>query len=204
MADQVQFVENVVLIDLAGFNEAVSLIKRFFEDHLNREVDDLDLQGWVSCMAMDAGIATGKNRIQVIFLHDGTVNDFACCNAPSPEALKGAGFNNSLGDFTFSVISSEGFASQENFFLDLMNIALDSAEVKRLILIPDNGAYGDKMHEALHKTLPEIQSGKPKDIVCFFTAGQDQPQEYKCDSLIFSMMHCMNINSEELGFIYEN
>ena len=204
MADQVQFVENVVLIDLAGFNEAVSLIKRFFEDHLNRKIDDLDLQGWVSCMAMDAGITAGRNRVQVIFLHDGTVSDLSCCSAPPLDDLKGMGFTSSLGDFTFSVISSEGFASQENFFLDLMHIALDSVEVKRLVLIPDNGAYGDKMHEVLHQTLPEIQAEKPKEIVCFFTAVQDKPLEYKCDSLIFSMMHCMNINSDELGFIYEN
>lgn len=203
MADHVQFVENVVLIDLAGFNESIDLVHHFFEDQLGRKVDNLNLEEWISCMAMDAGIVTGKNRIQIIFLYEGEVAKIELCNAPDLDVLKKTVFSSSLGDFVFSFISSEGLVPRDFFFLELMDLALDSADVKRLILIPDNEAYGDKVHDSLLETLPKLPKDKSKDITRFFTAMLDHDLGYKCDSLIFSMMHCMDIHNDDLGFLHD-
>lgn len=70
------------------------------------------------------------------------------------------GFTNQLGEFSFISVSSEGLVSRANLYLDLLNIALDSADVKRLMLVPFIDDYGVKLMEVLEEHLREADPGK--------------------------------------------
>ena len=49
----------------------------------------------------------------------------------------------------FSSVTSSGFSLYRELFLDLMNLALDSADVKCLMLLPFHQVYGNGVEEKL-------------------------------------------------------
>lgn len=77
------------------------------------------------------------------------------------------GYTNQLGEFTFTSVSSEGLVPRANLYLDLLNIALNSADVKRLILVPFIDDYGAKLMEVLDEYLRNADTENSKD--CFFS-----------------------------------
>ncbi len=203
MADNIKLAENVVLIDVISLNETITNVKNFFEENLKRKLDDINLDFWMAYLALDSGIREGDNRIQVLLIYDDKVDKLEHCMAPDLKELGGMGCKNPFGEFVFSAISSEGFATRENLYLDLLQITLNSADVKRLILAPSNEEYGDKVHDLLQQSLADSEE-KSKQIIRFYVEKPDQTVAYKCDTLLFSLMHAFGVRNEELGFIYQS
>jgi len=204
MADNIKLAENVVLIDVISLNETITNVKNFFEENLKRKLDDINLDFWMAYLALDSGIREGDNHIQVLLIYDDKVDKLEHCMAPELKELGGMGCKNPFGEFVFSAISSEGFASREDLYLDLLQITLNSADVKRLVLAPSNGEYGDRVHDILQQSLAESSQEKVKQIIRFFVEQPNQLADYKCDTLLFSLMHAFGVRNEELGFIYQS
>ena len=108
------------------------------------------------------------------------------------------GFTNQLGEFSFTSVSSEGLVSRANLYLDLLNIALDSADVKRLMLVPFIDDYGAKLMEVLEEHLREADSEKSKEVFLFNMDEPAHPLCCKWDLLGYSMMRALGVKAEEL------
>ena len=196
MAEDVKFAENVILVDVAYFNDVVKDLKRYFELQLGRPLQNIYVEEWASYLALDSGVRDKENNIGVLFVHDGQTDKLLHCDpADLNKDLIGVGFTNQLGEFSFTSVSSEGLVSRANLYLDLLNIALDSADVKRLMLVPFIDDYGAKL---LEEHLREADSEKSKEVFLFNMDEPAHPLGCKWDLLGYSMMRALGVKAEEL------
>ena len=59
-----------MLVDAAFLNFIVSDLKRYFENVLNRPLQEIDLSLLTTYLALDAGIEEGDNKVQLLFVYD--------------------------------------------------------------------------------------------------------------------------------------
>lgn len=199
MAENVKLAENVILVDVAYFNDVVKDLKRYFELQLGRPLQNIYVEEWASYLALDAGVRDKDNNIEVLFVHDSQGNKLLHCD-PSDlnKDLNGVGYTNQLGEFTFTSVSSEGLVPRANLYLDLLNIALNSADVKRLILVPFIDDYGTKLMEVLDEYLRNADTENSKGLFLFNMDEPMHPLGCKWDLLGYSMMRALGIKAEEL------
>ena len=150
-----------MLVDAAFLNFIVSDLKRYFENVLNRPLQEIDLSLLTTYLALDAGIEEGDNKVQLLFVYDQDSSNLAFCN-PSDlkKELDGVAFSDQFGEFSFAGVPCEGMVTREELFLDLLQIVLDSADVKKLIVLSFNEEYGNKVTAVLNKV-------KEKEIIQF-------------------------------------
>ena len=149
MEDKIKFPANVILIDVAFLNEVVYGAKNFLEGKLGRKLPDVDLPAWLSYLALDAGLREQENEVEVLLVHTPAADVLKCCEPSDVNRLNHQACRTPLGEFTFSSVTSSGLVSTEELFLDLMNLALDSADVKCLMLLPFHQVYGNGVEEKL-------------------------------------------------------
>ena len=187
---QIKLSETVVLIDAAFLNFVITDMKRYFEETLQRSLQEIDLSMLTTYLTLDAGIAEGKNEVQ--FLFDKESGNLAHCQPSDLEKeLNGVAFQSPYGEYSFASVPSEGMVSREDLFLDLLSIVADSADVKKMILVSFNEEYGKKVTDALN----EVQG---KEIVQFRMNEPDTPVAYKWDMLAFPVMQALGIRADEL------
>lgn len=199
MTDDIKLAENVILVDVACFNAVVGGMKKYFEMQLNRPLQDIYVEEWATYVALDSGVREGGNQIEVLFVYDGQAGSLSHCD-PSDlkNDLNGVGISNSLGELSFTSVSSEGFVSRENLYLDLLTIALNSADVKRLMLVPSVENYGGKLTDILNENLKETTPEKAKEVFLFSMDKLQHPLACRWDSLGYSVMRALGIKAEEL------
>ena len=199
MAENVKLAENVILVDVAYFNDVVKDLKRYFELQLGRPLQNIYVEEWASYLALDSGVRDKDNNIEVLFVLDSQTNMLLHCD-PSDlnKYLNGVGYTNQLGEFTFTSVSSEGLVPRANLYLDLLNIALNSADVKRLMLVPFIDDYGAKLMEVLDEYLRNADTENSKGLFLFNMDEPAHPLGCKWDLLGYSMMRALGIKAEEL------
>ena len=199
MAENVKLAENVILVDVAYFNDVVKDLKRYFELQLGRPLQNIYVEEWASYLALDSGVRDKDNNIEVLVAHDSQTNKLLHCD-PSDlnKDLNGVGYTNQLGEFTFTSVSSEGLVPRANLYLDLLNIALNSADVKRLMLVPFIDDYGAKLMEVLDEYLRNADTENSKRLFLFNMDEPAHPLGCKWDLLGYSMMRALGIKAEEL------
>ena len=189
---QIKLSETVVLIDAAFLNFVITDMKRYFEETLQRSLQEIDLSMLTTYLTLDAGIAEGKNEVQFLFVYDKESDNLAHCQPSDLEKeLNGVAFQSPYGEYSFASVPSEGMVSREDLFLDLLSIVADSADVKKMILVSFNEEYGKKVTDALN----EVQG---KEIVQFRMNEPDTPVAYKWDMLAFPVMQALGIRADEL------
>ena len=189
---QIKLSETVVLIDAAFLNFVITDMKRYFEETLQRSLQEIDLSMLTTYLTFDAGIAEGKNEVQFLFVYDKESGNLAHCRSSDLEKeLNGVSFQSPYGEYSFASVPSEGMVSREDLFLDLLSIVADSADVKKMILVSFNEEYGKKVTDALN----EVQG---KEIVQFRMNEPDTPVAYKWDMLAFPVMQALGIRADEL------
>lgn len=189
---QIKLSETVVLIDAAFLNFVITDMKRYFEETLQRSLQEIDLSMLTTYLTLDAGIAEGKNEVQFLFVYDKESGNLAYCQPSDLEKeLNGVAFQSPYGEYSFASVPSEGMVSREDLFLDLLSIVADSADVKKMILVSFNEEYGKKVTDALN----EVQG---KEIVQFRMNEPDTPVAYKWDMLAFPVMQALGIRADEL------
>lgn len=198
MEDKVKFSENVMLIDVAFLNEMVHNVKTFMSEKIGRELPDLDLPAWLSYLALDAGLRGADNEIQVLMLHDGTSTDLTCCMPSNLKQLDGMACRTPLGEFSFVSVSAADIVSCEQLFFDLMNLALHSSEVKRLMLVPFHPLYGYRVEEVLRKFFEGKNEEECSKAIYFVMEDPLQPILCPWDFVVYSIAEAFGIQSDEL------
>lgn len=189
---QIKLSETVVLIDAAFLNFVIMDMKRYFEETLQRTLQEIDLSMLTTYLTLDAGIVEGKNEVQFLFVYDKDSNKLQNCQ-PSDlkNELNGVAFQSPYGEYLFASVPSEGMVSREALFLDLLSIISDSADVKKMIIISFNEEYEDKVTTVLSEV-------KEKEIIQFRMNEPQIPVEYKWDMLAFPVMQALGIRADEL------
>lgn len=189
---QIKLSETVVLIDTAFLNFVITDMKGYFEETLQRSLQEIDLSMLTTYLTLDAGITEGKNEVQFLFVYDKESSRLVHCHPSDLEKeLNGVAFQSPYGEYSFASVPSEGMVSREDLFLDLLAIISDSADVKRMIVVSFNEEYGKKVTEALHEV-------KGKEIIQFRMNEPEAPIEYKWDMLAFPVMQALGIRADEL------
>ena len=94
---QIKLSETVVLIDAAFLNFVITDMKRYFEETLQRSLQEIDLSMLTTYLTLDAGIAEGKNEVQFLFVYDKESGNLAHCQPSDLEKeLNGVAFQLSL------------------------------------------------------------------------------------------------------------
>ena len=106
----------------------------------------------------------------------------------------------SLGEFSFMAVPSEGFVSRGDLYLDLLQIVLNAAEVKKLIVVPFNEEYGKEVENVLRECALENAGHKEeaKDIVYFRMEEPAAPAVCRWEMLGYPLMSVLGIRSEDL------
>ena len=109
-------------------------------------------------------------------------------------------FKASLGEFSFMAVPSEGFVSRGDLYLDLLQIVLNSAEVKKLVAVPFNEEYGKEVEDVLKEFTAESSGRKEnaKDIVYFRMEEPEAPAVCHWEMLGYPLMSVLGIRSEDL------
>ena len=189
---QIKLSETVVLIDAAFLNFVITDMKGYFEDTLQRSLQEIDLSMLTTYLTLDAGITEGKNEVQFLFVYDKDSSHLVHCHPSDLEKeLNGVAFQSPYGEYSFASVPSEGMVSREELFLDLLAIVSDSADVKRMIVVSFNEEYGKKVTDALHEV-------KGKEIIQFRMNEPEASVEYKWDMLAFPVMQALGIRADEL------
>lgn len=198
MEDKVKFSENVILIDVAFLNEIVCNAKNVLSARIGRPLPDIDLPAWLSYLALDAGLREGNNEIQVLMVRDDASAELKCCIPSDLDQLDGMACRTPLGEFMFAPVSAADIVTSEQLYLDLMNLALDSAEVKRLMLVPFHPLYGDRVEEALQKFFKGKNKEECSKALYFVMEEPLQPILCSWDHIIYSIAKAFGIQSDEL------
>ncbi len=189
---QIKLSETVVLIDAAFLNFVITDMKGYFEETLQRSLQEIDLSMLTTYLTLDAGITEGKNEVQFLFVYDKDSSHLVHCHPSDLEKeLNGVAFQSPYGEYSFASVPSEGMVSREELFLDLVAIVSDSADVKRMIVVSFNEEYGKKVTDALHEV-------KGKEIIQFRMNEPEASVEYKWDMLAFPVMQALGIRADEL------
>ena len=198
MLEDIKLSENVILIDVAFLNEFVRSAKSFLSTRLGRELPNVDLPAWLSYMALDAGLKVGESKLEVILLHDQAVHTLSCCEPSDLDHLGSLACRTPVGEYLFSSVSSSGIVSTEELYLDLMNIALDSTDVKCLMLLPFHPVYGDKVEEKLCRFFKNKKEEERSRAVYFTMEETSQPIYCRQEPVSYSLAHAFGINPDEL------
>ena len=185
--------EHVVLIDTAFLNFMLVNLKGFLEGQVKRSLSDLSIADLLACLALDAGMPAGEKKIQVVLISDDQNKKLHhTIPADLENELDGVAFDSSLGEFLFASTFTEGVVLRGELFLDVLTIALESKDVKNLILLSFDEEYGDKVLEKINKkelgkTIMQFRMREPQGNVHF-----------KWDMLVFPMMKAFGIDSDEI------
>ncbi len=193
MKNEVKFSKTVMLVDAAFLNFVITDIKKNFERMLHHPLQDADLSELFVYLALDAGLTTGKNEVQVLLIYDEDSATLSHCHPSGvAEELNGTAFRDSaLGEFSFYSFQPEGMASLEDLYLESLTLLAGAKEVKKLVVISFNEEYGDKVSAILNKA-------EGKEIVQFRMNEPGKETDYSWEILAYPVMQALGIRGEEL------
>lgn len=192
--EKTTFAPNVLLIDASYLDRVGRDMARHFAQVLGRELPKADLPLLLECLALDAGVQTGDNEIQVIFVYDSATKDMGFCR-PSGlvKELHNVAFKSRLGEFSIYSFQPSEVASREDLFVESLQLLGESKEASCVAVVPDEGLYGGKV-------AGEIDKWEKKGRVTLF--GMNPPSELsgKCqfEMLGFAVLQSLGIRADEL------
>lgn len=188
---QKQWAPNVILVDADYLdNVAFNLIVNF-ERMLGRRIKQADLCHWLDCIALDSGLRPGDNEIQVVFLHDKQttrLKNFSPSNFE--EDLNGLSFKDNLGRFNLFAFPVEEVVEKDEFVVQSVAMTADEKQVKRLMIVADMDACGDRIKRICAQT-----DGKEKVL---FAMEPLTGCGFNQEILGYSLMAALGIRGEEL------
>ena len=186
-----QWSANLILIDADYLDSvAIDLIVNF-ERMIGRRIPQADLCHWLNCIALDGGLRQGKNDIQVVFLHGKEKKQLLHFIPSNFETdLNGKAFTDAIGEFTLQSFPVEKVISTADFFIQSLEAAIESQDVKNIMVIADMDTYGERVKSTAVKA-------ENKEVMLFSMqplSGRGFLQEI----LGYSLMSALGIRSEEL------
>ena len=193
MEKKIKFAPTVMLIDACYLNKVGNDIRQHFAPIVNRELPQADLAALLEYMALDAGVQTGENEIQVIFIYEPGLGEMTFCTPSALEKdLNNVAFKGTLGEFSLYAFQPSELATREELFAESLQLLGESKDTRRLIVVPDEEGYGQKVYELTAK-----MKGK-EDVMVL---GMNPPQkECACrfEMLGFAVLQALGIRADEL------
>ena len=192
IADSGALSGNVIVVDADYVDKVAFDLIVNFERMIGRRIPPADMARWIDCVALDGGVREGANETQVVLIHDkknGKMDNFAPSDYASE--LNGKAFKDNLGEFALSSYPVESLVGKEDFFVEVLDAVCRRKEVKRLMVVPDDGRVYDAVRQALRF------AGDDKRITVF--AMQPMPGgNFRQEILGYSLMSALGIKADEL------
>lgn len=192
MTPDINLSKNIILVDASYIDKVAFDLTVNFERMLMRRIPKADLAHWLDCVALDGGLTTGENEIQVIFIHDKTskaLDNFA--PATFETEIHGKAFKDNLGEFSMLAYPVEkNITTKEFFFLDTLTVLLDNEKVEKVMVIADMEEYGSAVRN-------ELKKNKDKSVTLFAMEPQ-MGTGFSQQILGYSIMSALGIRGDEL------
>lgn len=193
MEKKIPFAPVVMLIDASYLDRVGSDMSVHFAPIVNRELPKADLTNLLECLALDAGIQLGENEVQVIFIYDAGEEKMNFCTPSNlGRELHDVAFKSQLGEFSLYAFQPSDMATREDLFIESFQLAGESKDVHRIIIVPDEDGYGERMGNYINKV-------KGKESITVF--GMNPPAyegDYSFEMLGFPILQSLGIRAEEL------
>lgn len=191
--NEMKFAETVMLIDAAYINKVTTDLARHFGSVIGRELSRADLPILLECLAMDAALTPGEHIVQVLFIYDKASQTMSAFQ-PSQlkKELNDVGFKSELGEFQLNAFEPSDMATREEFFIESVKLVADAKEVKRLLIVPHEEEYADKLPAILKKV-------DGKESVHVF--GMNPPAveaPYTWEMLGYAVLQALGIRADEI------
>lgn len=193
MKNEIKFADTVVLMDAAYVDRVAGDLSRHFSEVLGRKLPKADLPVLLECLSLDGGIPLGENTIQVLFVYDcesRKMNTFQPSDLE--KELNNIAFKSQLGEFTLYSFNPLDMATREELFMEALRVVTDAGEVKRVIIVPAEEEYGEKIPAILNKV-----DGKERMTVF----GMNPPVvdvAYQWEMFGFAVLQSLGIKADEL------
>ncbi len=188
---QTQWSPCVVLVDADYLDRVTFDLIVNFERMIGRRIPPADLCHWLDCIALDGGLQPGNNAVQVVLLHSKKEKALRYF-APSDysEELDGKAFKDNIGEFCLQSFPVEDIVTSEDFYVQSLEEILGAEDVKKVLLVADLDAYGQRVKQAVGKA-----QGKE---VMLFTMQPTSGCGFAQEILGYSLMSALGIRSDEL------
>ena len=194
MEQKIPFDPVVMLVDAVYLDRVGNDLKSHFAPLIGRELPKADLAVLLECLALDAGVTLGEEKVQVVFIYDADVKRFSfCVPADIEKELHAMAFKSQLGEFSLYAFQPSGFASREDLFFESFQLLGESKEVRKIIVVPDEDGYGEQLGSYINK----VEEGK--DGVTVF--GMNPPAyqgAFAFEMLGFAILQALGIRPDEL------
>ncbi|MBO4849888.1 MAG: hypothetical protein J5529_03180 [Prevotella sp.] len=183
--------DNMIIVDADHADRVAFDLIVNFERMLERPIPNADLPRWLDCMALDGGITAGDDVTQVALVHG---KDKARLEYFTPgglhDELDGQAFRDHLGEFIVNAFSEESIISREDLLLDILQLALNSGNVKRIVVVPDEESI-----PRVRQALRHVSDDKRVTLLTMQPVGGG---DFRSDLLGYSLMNALGIRGEEL------
>ena len=190
---KIPFAPVVMLIDATYLDRVGCDMTAHFAPIVNRELPKADLANLLECLALDAGVQLGENEVQVIFIYEAGEEKMKFCT-PSllNKELHNMAFKSQLGEFSLYAFQPSDMATREDLFIESLQLAGESKDVRRFIIVPDEDGYGKRIGDYINKV-------EGKESITVF--GMNPPAyegDYSFEMLGFPVLQSLGIRAEEL------
>ncbi len=189
----VRWCKNVVLVDGDYVDSVAFNLTVNFERMIGRRIPKADTARWIDCIALDGGLRCGDNETQVVFIHgkkrtsleNFTPGDYA-------SELDGKAFRDSLGEFMISSLSVEDDVNGGDLFAESLGVVCNSADVKRIMVIPNAETSWDSVRNALRYVDDEDKR------ITVFAMQPMAGGNFRQEILGYSLMNALGISADEI------
>lgn len=183
--------DNMVVVDADHIDRVAFDLIVNFERMIGRRIPNADLPRWLDCVALDGGITEGEHVTQVVFIHSRDKQRLENFNPGGlKEDIDGKAFRDPLGEFILNTVSDENIISRNDLMLDILQLALASKNIKRIIVIPDEESLAQVRH-----ILRRVDEDKRVTLLAMQPFGGG---DFKSEILGYSLMNALGIRSEEI------
>ena len=193
MEKKIKLAQTVILVDAAYLNFMLVNLKGFLEQQVKRDLPLVSMADLLTYIALDAQVQEGGKPVQVILISDESTLKLEHAEPSDLKSeLDGVAFKSTIGEFLFSSAFTEGLVSREELFLDILEISLDSEDVKKLIVLSFDDEYGSAVLDKINK------EDLKKEIIQFRMREPGQKVFFKSENLVFPMMKAFGISADEI------
>ena len=191
--NELKFAEKVILVDASYINKVTKDLSLHFGNVIGRELPRADLPIFLECVAMDAGVQSGDNVLQVLFVYEKEHSKMEAFNPGDlKKELNDVAFKSQLGEFHLNTFEPSDMADRETFFLESVKLVADAKEVKHLVVIPSEAEYGDKLPEIFEKV-------DGKESICVFGMNPLEPSDkFRWEMMGYAVLQALGIRPDEI------
>ena len=191
MNQNIEWSENVILVDADHVDKVAFNLIVNFERMIGRRIPQADLAKWIDCVALDGGIREGEHQTQVVLIHNREKQKMENFQPSDYSEIDGKAFKDHLGEFSINAFPVEQLTTKDDFFMDILHLVCQQKEVKRVMIIGNDGLY-----DQIRTTLKQVDDDDKRITV--FSMEPRQGGNFRQEILGYSLMAALGIKSNEI------